>query len=391
MELDAIVAKVQRGERLSPSELAALRAAPPSRRSALALAHALIELEAPRDALSLLEALARARRDDAEVHLARARALLLLERMADAEDALHAALRLSPEDPETLKVLAVLSLRRGEQERAKALVTRVLERDPFDAEAQLLSAELDASSGPPAPITPSAPLPDFLTRLTFALKARGVAVRRQGALLLLKPRSGPVARLRAQALHARYVESGLSLDAAVGQLADELAAQPGEFSREVLLERVLPLVRPLRFGSMTLDLLVRSHPAHFTIAYAVADGAYLRFLTSVMARRHGLSLDELDEAAWQNLSPCALLPLVHDGATLHRLEGSDPHDTARLLLPAQLRAFEATLGPSPWRARATREFGVVLTREDSLDGRRALAHLDFDEALLDRDLLLPLE
>ena len=82
------------------------------------MAHALVNADAEREALPLLERLRRDFPEDLQVRLGLARALLGLERHGDAEAVLREALVLSPGDPEALKVLAVLALRRGEGPRA---------------------------------------------------------------------------------------------------------------------------------------------------------------------------------------------------------------------------------------------------------------------------------
>src|SRR5207248_528163 len=97
--------KVERGEALEPAELAELeRAAAASDGPVLrlAVAQALLNAGSEREALQLLERLARDFPRDLQTHLGHARALAGLERYADAERALRAALALSPEDPEGL-------------------------------------------------------------------------------------------------------------------------------------------------------------------------------------------------------------------------------------------------------------------------------------------------
>src|SRR3954464_6848540 len=146
-ELDRGRGKVERGEALAPGELSALERAAASSAGPtlrLAVAHALMNGGAEREALRLLEALARDFPRDLQTHLGHARALIGLERWAEGEGALQRALALSPEDPEAMKVLAVIALRRGERGRAAALVETVLRIDPFDGEARLIKEELEA-------------------------------------------------------------------------------------------------------------------------------------------------------------------------------------------------------------------------------------------------------
>jgi len=151
--LARIRTQVEAGEVLSEEdhrELARAAAESDGPTLRLALGHALINAGAEREALGLLESLARTFAGDLQVHLGLARALLGLERFVEAEAALHRALALSPEDPEALKVLAVLAMRRGEHARATDLIQRAVERDPLDGEALLVEAELAAVE--PSPV-----------------------------------------------------------------------------------------------------------------------------------------------------------------------------------------------------------------------------------------------
>src|SRR5688572_15193927 len=119
-ELLRVREKVERGEALAPDELAALERAAASSDGPvlrLAVAQALLNAGAEREALALLERLARDFPRDLQARLGHARALVGLERWADAERALQQALALNPEDPEALKALAVVALRRGERGR----------------------------------------------------------------------------------------------------------------------------------------------------------------------------------------------------------------------------------------------------------------------------------
>lgn len=223
MSLEPLLQKVFAGERLSPEELDRLRAGPRDFTHALALAHALLEHEAAREALPLLDTLARERPREVQIQLARARALVLLERHADADRAAQEALRLNPDDPEAMKTLAALALRRGEHARARAWVDGVLERDPFDAEAQLLKAELEAPSPAPA-VRPKLDWSDFAIKLALGLKQVGVPARRQGRALLLRLGEGEVGRADLDALHARYLASARTGEEAVAELVAELTS-----------------------------------------------------------------------------------------------------------------------------------------------------------------------
>ncbi|MGA9524476.1 MAG: tetratricopeptide repeat protein, partial [Myxococcaceae bacterium] len=131
--LDRIRRKVESGDRLSMRELDVLREAArsqPGPTLRLAVAHAMINAEENRSALTLLERLVGDFPRDLQSWLGLASALLALDRFVEAERALNAALALSPRDPEALKALALLAMRRGEHSRAREWIADVLRRDP---------------------------------------------------------------------------------------------------------------------------------------------------------------------------------------------------------------------------------------------------------------------
>lgn len=160
--LERVHLKVEQGETLSDDEWRLLRAAAqasdgPTPR--LYLAHALSNAHEERQAIELFGVICRDFPKEVQAHLGLARALMALERHSEAERALKHAVALSPKDPEALKVLAILSMRRGELSRANALVDEVLSIDPLDPEAQLLRSELSSAepSPPGGPQLPSGP------------------------------------------------------------------------------------------------------------------------------------------------------------------------------------------------------------------------------------------
>ncbi len=226
--LEHLRRKVEAGEPLDEAELEALRSAAhgsagPSLR--LAVAHALMNAGAEREALSLLESLRRDFPREVQVRLGLARALLGMERRAEAESALREALALNPGDPEALKVLAVLALRRGEHARARAWVAEVLEKDPFDAEARLLREELEAAEvPPPPPAPPRATRLEFTSALLAALHRAGVGCRRQGRHLLVRLAPGQVGRVELDTLYAAFQQGTQALDTHVEELVARLAA-----------------------------------------------------------------------------------------------------------------------------------------------------------------------
>ncbi len=191
--LQVIRRKVEGGDRLNPRELETLREAAraqPGPTLRLAVAHALINAEENRSALTLLERLILDFPRDLQSWLGLARALLALGRNAEAERALNSALALSPRDPEALKALALIAMGRGEFARAREWIVDVLRRDPFDDEARLIRTELDAfdppGSEPPNPPAPEgegcvsvALRPEFTRTLLRMLKARGVSAWRK--------------------------------------------------------------------------------------------------------------------------------------------------------------------------------------------------------------------
>ena len=189
--LEHIFRKVEAGERLREGELGLLEREArraPTLNVRLALAHALLNDDRASEGLARVEALRRDYPAAFDVQLARARALSLLERYAAAEAELRSVLSSRPDDPEALKAWALLRLRRGELGPAKAIAARVLERDPFDGEAQLMHAELEAASGQPDPDL----IGDERTAFRAALFAR---LGQLGRLLPAPGRRGPGAQL----------------------------------------------------------------------------------------------------------------------------------------------------------------------------------------------------
>lgn len=362
--LDKVRWKVERGDRLEPEELELLSRAAREAGGVqlrLAVAHALLNNEAPGEALRVVEALAKEFPNDAGVHLAQARALVALDRWSEVEAPVQRALRANPKDPEAMKVLAVLAMRRGEVARAQALVNDVLRQDPFDSEAQLLAAELESGDAP----MPAAKLPsrgEFVRSLAARLAARSIACLPQKDQLLLRVAGRGVARLEVDSLYRAFQESGRPLDTAVEALARELSERaiglPAE--REALLEKVLPVLRDVRFLERAEGVLHREGPAGLFLAWALEDPDLVRYVPEGVLQTHGVTLDEVEAAAAKNLAArlADLVPVrLENGALkveqaptgLWALAKGDGHDAARLLSAEQRARIEAAAGPGPWR------------------------------------------
>lgn len=392
--LESIRRKVEAGEALSDAELATLRdaaagSAGPALR--LAVAHALVNAGAEREALPLMEGLRRDFPKDPQVRLGLARALLGLERHGDAEEVLREALALSPGDPEAVKVLAVLALRRGEKGRAEQYVRDVLERDPFDAEARLLKEELEAVELPVhAPAEEQVLRPEFNAALAAALRRAEVQFRLQGRDVLVKLASGEVARVNVGSLYAAYHGGKQGLTAYVEKLAAQLGGMSTGLGEDAssLEHRVLPVLRPGGFEAQAVGALHRAGPAGLEVFYVLEDPEYVRYLPESALKSAGLAVEVVDSAAWRNLEahPAPVRPVVVDRGVVHLAEtfsglwvvaGGDGHDAARLLTIEQRRRLELQMGEGPLRVNlGWREFALVCRESDAAECE-ALAKLGY--------------
>ncbi|MET0401029.1 MAG: tetratricopeptide repeat protein [Cystobacter sp.] len=371
--LERIRRKVEADEPLEEGEWEVLRAAArdtPGPTWRLALAHAWMNTNAEREALRLLEPLRRDFPQDLPVRLGLARALLGLERMGEAETALREALVLNPGDPEALKVLAVLALRRGEHDRARALVRDVLARDPFDAEARLLKEELETGelAPPPAP-APPAGRSEFLAALLAALHRAGVACRRQGSHLLVKFASGGgVGRVDVDSLHAAYREGAQPLAEHVAELVPRLRGLSAPAAGAGGLEpRVRPVLRSARFAEKAVGALHRPAGTGLEVFYVLEDESFVRYLPEASLAPAGLSAAQVDALAWRHLE-AAPAPVVRaDGGTgVWAVAGGDGLDGARLLTQAQRRRLSSDVGEGPWCVQlGSREFALVCRESDA--------------------------
>ncbi len=391
-ELERIRRKVEAGEALSGAELALLRAEAqrdggPTLR--LAVAHALVNAGAEREALPLLEALRRDFPKDLPVRLGLARALLGLERHGDAEALLREAQAQEPGDPEVLKVLAVLGLRRGEAEKARAYIKDALARDPFDTEARLLQAELDAVELPPPPAPQEQVLrPEFTSALTAALGRARVAFRRQGKDLLVKLASGGVGRVDVGSLYTAFLEAPgtQGLRAYVEALAARLGGLSSGLGAEALESRLRPVLRPAGFAARAVGALHRPGPAGLEVFYVLEDAEFVRYLPGSALAPAGLTAEEVDAAAWRNLeaSPAPVRPVIIDGGEVRLAEAhsgvwavaeGDGHDGARLFTAAQRERLAAHVGPGPLRVSLARRELALVCREPDAEACAALERL----------------
>lgn len=383
--LESIRRKVEAGEALSDSELASLRDAASGSEGPtlwLAVAHALVNAEAEREALPLLERLRRDFPKELQVRLGLARALLGLERHGDAEEVLREALILSPGDPEAIKVLAVLALRRGEKGRAEQYVKDVLTRDPFDAEARLLREELEGVELPAhAPAEEQVLRPEFNAALAAALRRAGVKFRLQGRDVLVKLAGGEVARVNVGSLYGAYQGGKRGLAEHVEKLAAQLGGMSTGLGEDAAaLERQLsPVLRPSGFEAQAVGALHRAGPAGLEVFYVLEDPQYVRYLPESMLKTAGLTAEAVDGAAWRNLDahPAPIRPVVVDRGVVRLAEtfsglwavaAGDGHDGARLLTSEQRRRLALQAGDGPLRVNlGWREFALVCRESDTAE------------------------
>ena len=372
-ELLRVRGKVERGEVLEPRELEALERAAASSEGPslrLAVAQALLNAGAEREALRLLEALARDFPRDLQTHLGHARALAVLERYGDAERALGRALAVSPEDPEALKVLAVLALRRGERGRAAALVATVLRADPFDGEARLIKEELEAAEVEPPPPEEA----EVAAAVGAALRRRRVRHLARGGEVLLVVKG----ELRRAPL-PRHLEapSQAAADRFVAELMDLPALSSGA---EALLSSVLPVLRGPDFGERARGAAHREGPAGLLVFYVLEHPELLRYVPRAAAEAAGVTLEALDRAAFDRLAASAREPRRFSAVGLWMLASEDGHDAARLLTPAQRDLLRATAGEGPWRVDLGRREAVFVCREADEEAVKALEQLPAEDA-----------
>lgn len=387
--LDRIQQKVWDGEPLTEEELEALRRAAqndagPTLRTAVA--QALINADAPLQALPLLEAVQRDFPRDVEALLALGRALISLEKWSQAEAPLKRAHELSPDDPEPRKALAVLAMRRGEWARAKAWVEEVLKVDLLDTEAQQLLTTLEQAA--PAELVAKAPLEEFTRALLRALDEHATPHLVQKDQLIVRAGKGAVLRLRLEELYESYLDSASGLEAALPAIIRELDERSTAFphNKLVFLAKVLPVLRDASFLERSRGAVRREGPAGLFVYYTLDDAEVVHYVPEGVLASYRLSLEQLDRAAWRNLDvkPAQVRPIALEDGHLRLCEAptglwalatGDAHDAARLLTPRHQEALAAAAGPGPWRAYLGLRELVLCCRERE-PALRQLAGLD---------------
>lgn len=376
--------KVEKGDRLTDDELELLvtAAADNTLTSRMALAHAMVNNDLGRDALGIVENLVRDHPRNADVMMLQARALVSIERWAEAEPVLRAAAVLRPDDQEILKALAVIAMRQGEGGKARQSMKGLLEKDPFDAEAQWIQSELDATQGEPLDVGVS--LEGFTRALVERLDARSTPHLVQKDKLLLKPPKQAVLRVDLRSLYQNFVEGGRPLDASVEAMARELTERAVGLpsAKTALLANVLPVLRDGGFLERSEGTLRREGPAGLWFFYALFDPDFMRYVPEGVLASHKLTLEEVDAAAWKNLDERPADPgpieLVEAGLRLAAaptglwaVAKGDGHDSARILTRLQQAAVEQKVGPQPWRLYlGLRELVLVCRTTDTLNVER---------------------
>jgi tetratricopeptide (TPR) repeat protein len=390
--VERIKEKVWAGERLTDEELEALERAAQREGGPVwrtTVAQALINADAVREALPILEAVRRDFPNDAQVHLALGRALISLEKWNEAEAPLKEALKLQPDDPEPMKALAVVAMRRAEFSRARLLLNNALHLDPVDDESRVLLAELDAQAKDREEVAPPPNLDDFTRALIDRLRAQSTPhVIAKGQLTIRLGRGG-VARFDLKSLFEESVQVGRSLEESAALLARELAERtlglpPG---RMQLLAKVLPVVRDSSFLERGEGSVRREGPASLWFFYAVDDPEAVLYVPEGLLAAYRITLEELDEAAWKNLAarPTEVRALeLEQGALrlspsttgLWALAHGDGHDGARLLTLSHQQAMEKAAGAVPLRVYLGLRELVLFCREDDAASVAKLDGLD---------------
>lgn len=367
--------KVEDGQELAEDELAALERAAreqPGATMKVAYAQALLNADAAEAALRVVISVRRDFPQDLQALLAMARALIALERWSPAEKALAEVLKLNPDDPEAFKALALLAMRRGEMEKARDFVRRALELDPLDGEAQLLDGELKH-----APLQAES-RDEFVQALVAQLSMQSTPHLLQQKQLLVRLGQGGVARLDLDSLYAEHRRSTRPLQVTVAALAKDLAERAlglpeGAVS---LRSQVLPVLRDDRFLERAVGSVRREGPAGLWVFYVLEDPELVRYVPEKALDTHGVSLDDLDAAAWKRLgtipTPVRAIAL-EDGQLrlsssptgLWALAAADGHDAARLLTPSQQELIEGAVGSGPLRVYLGLRELVMFCRDDA--------------------------
>ena len=346
-----ILRKVEAGEPLRDEELGRLEkaaAASAELQPRLAIAHALLNDDRAREGLSRVEELRRQFPASIDVRLARARALALLERYGSAEEELKAVLGQRPDDPEALKAWALLRMRHGELEPARAIAKDLLERDPFDEEAQLIHGEMSATTGASAEL-----VEDRRSAFRAALFARlgqlGVRFRPQAGGVLVQTGGGKTLRVGFDA--QEHLEAPTFRARAV-QLAEGLAsmAQGMPQTAERLFAEVLPVLVSATGAEGRPGALQREGPAGLMELLVVEHPELMLFVPTGLVTALNAEPQALFETARarleQRVSRPERVPSVQS-RIFTWMEG-DGADTARISSPAHRPLLLEVVGEGPW-------------------------------------------
>jgi tetratricopeptide (TPR) repeat protein len=383
-KLQRILQKVEAGELLSDDELSALKDASP-----LAFAQALINAEQAETALRILRRLEQEQPKNPQVKMALGRALVSLERWREAEPVIREANGLQPDDPEPLKALAALAMRRGERALALQHIRRALAADPLDGEAQQILGELEAPAALPQTGNAVPLFADFSKALRARLQSQSTPHLLQRDQLLVRMGKGGVARLELKQLYRNFLDSHRPLDESVAMISKELAERALGLpqGKDELLRAVLPVLRTAEFLDVAQGVAHREGPAGLLILYVIEDPELVRYVPSGALDTHGVTLEQLDDAAWKRLDekPVGLRSLeLEQGALrisetptgLWALAGGDGHDAARLLTPAHRAVLEEKFGTQPLRVYLGLRELVMLCPESDAAWSKRLGNMD---------------
>lgn len=153
------------------------------------------------------------------------------------------------------------------------------------------------------------------------------------------------------------------------QYPDRTEDDPG-----VLLERVLPMLKPLSLlnevRTQDLPMLVyRPLAGELMVTYVIDEGQRVAYLNEEHLRRWGVSETTLWARAITNLRGKAWQPdpglIGHGLGTLLIFSGRDGYDATRLLLPELFMEFGARMPGNMVIAVPTRDFLIAFSDADS--------------------------
>ncbi|HEY3450271.1 MAG TPA: tetratricopeptide repeat protein [Myxococcales bacterium] len=403
LEVEALVAKVERGEPLSEPELQRLERTcdehPESLDWLLCLSHALVNSERPARSLSVLARTVERAPAEPLVRLARARALGALERYGEAAHELETVLARSPGHADALRALALLRLKAGAPSDAAKLARQVLLADPLDeatkqilaeAEASTGGAASSASSGSSVPTAAASGEPSaeaFAGDLRRSLAERGLKSRLDPdrAALLVELQPGRVGRLSLPSLHQAALAdvrgAAAFTESLVGSLSRlQAPSELPDFSS--VRERIFPALRAAEFPKKAGDVLTAPGPAGLLWAFALDHPGFVTFLPSRAAESWGVSTDTLLRLAMENLDRSPIAPTryrAEEGRLSETdkawdvlaFDEGDGYDGSRLLSPKH-RALLDSLHPGPWIVALPTSGYALLAREGDSASRQLL-------------------